>query len=267
MLISISHPTKNEILSLSDGNDIPVPGVLQVPSGWSVVRIGEPLGSFQGLTSDGIFQSDAEAANSPVLIGQQAEAGDRKYKDINGRNSEGVLTGQPDGVIDEADRSIIGRAQPKFTWNLINNLAYKGFDFSLFFQASHGNELVNAYRFELAALTAETNVFADSYNNRWTDTNLSNENPKLDPSDRNTFSDAQIEDASFIRIRNVTLGYSIPSNILSKIKLRKLRVYVSGNNLYTFTDYTGYDPEVNAFGQNALLMGIDDDPILLEIAA
>ncbi|MFY0628468.1 MAG: TonB-dependent receptor [Reichenbachiella sp.] len=248
---------KNEILELPDGVDIPVPGVLLVPSGWSIMREGESLGTFFGYQSDGIFQSDQEAQNSPLLIGQDAVAGERRYLDINGRDENGELTGEPDGVINSDDRTILGQAQPKFTWNLINNFEFKGIDFSFFIQASHGNSIVNAYDFELATLTGETNVYRDAYLNRWTPENPSNEYRKLDPSDRNIFSSAQVEDGSFIRLKNVSLGYSFPQDLLDKIKLSKLRIYASANNLYTFTDYSGYDPEVNAFGQNSLLLGID----------
>ncbi|MEQ9423498.1 MAG: TonB-dependent receptor [Cyclobacteriaceae bacterium] len=248
---------RNEIKKLSDGNDIPAPGVLVVPDGWNVVRVGEPLGSFHGLISDGIFQSDSEAENSPLLIGQDAVAGERRYRDVNGRDADGNLTGQPDGVINSDDRVIIGQAQPKFTWNLINNFSYKGFDLSVFIQASQGNDIVNAYRFELETLTGETNVFRDAFVDRWTDSNPSSKHRKIDPSDRNTFSSAQVEDGSFIRIKNINLGYAFPQKILDNLKLSKLRAYVSVNNLHTFTNYSGYDPEVNAFGQNALLLGID----------
>ena len=248
---------RNEIKALVDDNDIPIAGVLVVAPGWSVLRIGEPIGSFQGLIADGIFQTDAEAQNSPRLIGQEAVAGERRYRDVNGRDAEGNLTGQPDGVINEDDRVIIGRAQPKFTWNLTNSFAYKGFDLSVFIQASHGNDVVNAYRFELETLNGENNVFRDAFLNRWTDANPSNEFRKLNPSDRNIFSTAQVEDGSFIRIRNINFGYTLPAEVLEKLKLSNLRAYISVNNLHTFTNYTGYDPEVNAFGQSQLLLGID----------
>ena len=248
---------KNEILELPGGVDIPVPGVLLVPSGWSIVREGESLGTFFGYQADGIFQTDQEAQNSPLLIGQDAVAGERRYMDINGHDVNGNLTGEPDGIVNSADRTILGQAQPKFTWNLINNFEFKGIDFSFFIQASHGNSIVNAYDFELATLTGETNVYRDAYVNRWTSENPSNEYRKLNPSDRNVFSSAQVEDGSFIRIKNASLGYSFSKNLLDKIKLSKLRIYASANNIYTFTNYSGYDPEVNAFGQNSLLLGID----------
>jgi hypothetical protein len=248
---------KNEITELPGGVDIPVPGVLLVPSGWSIIREGEPLGTFFGYQAVGIFQTDEEAQNSPLLIGQDAVAGERRYLDINGYDENGELTGEPDGVVNSADRKILGQAQPKIIWNLINNFEFKGIDFSFFIQAAHGNNIVNAYDFELSTLTGETNVYRDAYLNRWTPDNPSNEYRKLDPSDRNVFSSAQVEDGSFLRIKNVTLGYSFPQHLLEKIKLTKLRFYVASNNIYTFTNYSGYDPEVNAFGQNSLLLGID----------
>jgi len=248
---------RNEITALSSGNDIFVPGVLQVPSGWSILREGQPIGTFFGLVSDGIFQTDDEAASSPRLKAQNPKAGDRKYKDLNGRDAQGRLTGQPDGVIDEADRTIIGNANPDFTWGLTNTFSYKNFDLSIFVQGVQGNEIVNAYLFELGSLNAETNVLREFYDNRWTPQNPSKEYPKINPAERNIFSDAQVEDGSFVRIKNVTLGYSFPADRLKAAKLSKFRIYASANNLFTLTKYRGYDPEVNAFGQSNLLQGID----------
>ncbi len=248
---------RNEITELSSDEDIFVPGVLNVPAGWSILREGEPIGTFYGYLSDGLFQSDEEALNGPHLKAQKPKAGDRKYKDINGRDAQGNLTGQPDGVIDEADRTIIGDANPDFTWGLTNSFSWKGFDLSIFIQGVQGNDIVNAYLFEIGSLNAETNVLKEFYDNRWTPENPNNEYPKINPSERNIFSDAQVEDGSFIRIKNVTLGYNLPAGWLQRSKLAKFRIYASVNNLSTFTKYRGYDPEVNAFGQSHLLQGID----------
>lgn len=248
---------RNEITELVSDSDIPVPGVLLVPAGWSILRVGQPLGAFFGLKSAGIFQTDAEAQAGPALRGQIAQAGDRRYEDINGRDAEGNLTGQPDGVIDEADRTIIGNANPGFIWGLANTFSFKGIDFSFFIQGVHGNEVVNAYLFEIGALAGEANVLAEYWENRWTEDKPSNEYPKVNPNERNIFSDAQVEDGSFIRIKNITLGYSLPAPWLQKARMSSARLYVTVNNLYTLTDYRGYDPEINAFGQNNLLQGID----------
>lgn len=248
---------RNEITELSSGEDIFIPGVLTVPAGWSILRKGEPIGTFYGLVSDGLFQSDDEAANSPHLKAQNPKAGDRKYKDLNGRDPQGNLTGQPDGVVDEADRQIIGDANPDFTWGMTNKFSWKGFDLSVFIQGVQGNDIVNAYLFEIGSLNAQTNVLKEYYDNRWTPENPNDKYPKINPSERNIFSDAQVEDGSFIRIKNITFGYNLPASWLQKSKLAKFRVYASVNNLKTFTDYRGYDPEVNAFGQSHLLQGID----------
>lgn len=248
---------RNEITKLSSDNDIFVPGVLQVPAGWSILRVGQPIGTFFGLVSDGIFQSDEEAATSPHLKAQNPKAGDRKYKDLNGRDAQGRLTGQPDGVIDEADRTIIGDANPDFTWGMTNSFTWKNFDLSIFVQGVHGIDIVNAYLFEIGSLNAETNVLREFYNNRWTPQNPGNEYPKINPAERNVFSDGQVEDGSFIRIKNITLGYALPASLLQRARMSRLRIYASVNNLLTFTKYRGYDPEVNAFGQSNLLQGID----------
>lgn len=248
---------RNEITELVSDNDIPVPGVLLAPAGWSILRVGQPLGTFFGLVSDGIFQTDEEAQSNPVLKNQNAEAGDRKYRDINGRDAQGKLTGQPDGVIDEADRTIIGNANPDFIWGLTNKFSFKGFDLSIFIQGVHGNEIVNAYLFEIGALNGETNVLKEYWDNRWTPENPSTDYTKVNPSERNIFSDAQVENGSFIRLKNITLGYALPAGWLTRVRMSSARLYLSVNNLLTLTDYRGYDPEINAFGQNNLLQGID----------
>ncbi len=248
---------RNEITDLSQGKDIFVPGVLTVPAGWSILREGEPIGSFYGLVSDGLFQTNEEAANSPHLKAQSPKPGDRKYKDLNGRNNQGKLTGQPDGIIDEADRRIIGDATPDFIWGLTNKISWKGIDLSVFIQGVQGNQIVNAYLFEIGSLNSETNVLKEFYDNRWTPENPNNIYPKVNPSERNIFSDAQIEDGSFVRLKNITLGYALPAKWQQRIKAGNFRIYGSVNNLMTFTKYRGYDPEVNAFGQSQLLQGID----------
>jgi hypothetical protein len=140
---------------------------------------------------------------------------------------------------------------------MTNKFSWKGIELSIFIQGVQGNEIVNAYLFEIGSLNGETNVLKEYYDNRWTPENPNNKYPKVNPSERNVFSSAQVEDGSFLRIKNVTLSYSFPEKWLKRMKMSKFRIYASANNLYTFTRYTGYDPEVNAFGQSALLQGID----------
>lgn len=248
---------RNVITSLASDTDIPIGGIVGLPAGWSILQVGQPLGTFFGYQSDGIFQTDEEAANSAKIRGQNARAGDRRYVDINGRDEAGNLTGNPDGFIDEADRTIIGDANPDFVWGMTNTFSYKGFDLSIFLQGVHGNDIVNANLFEIGSLDGETNVLSEFWDNRWTEENPSNEYTRVNPSERNIFSDAQVEDGSFIRIKNVTLGYRFSAARLSRVGITNLRIYGSVNNLFTFTNYRGFDPELFAFGQNNLLQGVD----------
>lgn len=248
---------RNIITSLATDEDIPVGGVAGLPGGWSILRVGQPMGTFFGYISDGIFQTDLDAANSPQIRGQNAGAGDRRYIDLNGRDTEGNLTGNPDGFIDEADRTIIGDANPSFIWGMNNTFSYKNFDLSILLQGVHGNDIVNAYLFEIGSLDGETNVLREFWENRWTESNPNNEYTKVNPSERNIFSDAQVEDGSFVRIRNLTFGYRFSPSKSEKVRISSLRLYITINNLYTFTKYRGYDPEIFAFGQNHLLQGLD----------
>ena len=225
----------------------------------SLLRKGEPIGTFYGYIFDGIFQSDEEAAKSPVLVGQEptasnpeaiAKAGDRKYRDVNG-----------DGKIDAGDRTILGTAQPKFTYGFNNTLSYKNFDLSFFFQGSQGNKLANFNSFNLLNFTGQNNVLADAGVNRWTPENHENKYPRALSTgslDVGIFSSAIVEDASYLRLKNVTLSYSLPRKILQRIKIQTVRIYVSASNIWTLTKYTGYDPEANTYGQSTTLIGIDN---------
>lgn len=252
---------RNEVTNINQEDDILASGVLFTGvDSWSIIREGQPIGTYYGYIFEGIFQTDEEAQNSPVLVGQgpdasnvysRAGAGSRKYRDIN-----------DDGVIDAEDRTIIGNAQPDFTWGFNNNLSFMNFDLSFFFAGFHGNQLVNFNRFYLDRLSGENNVREEAWLNRWTPENPGNEYPKAQIAgsgnlDVNVFSSAQVEDASFIRLRNVTLGYNLPSSLLERINISRLRIYASGTNLLTFTDYTGYDPEVSHFGDSSIQLGAD----------
>lgn len=242
---------RNQVTNLANNNtDILLSG--------SLLRVGEPVGTFYGYIFDGIFQSDEEALKSAVMKGQEAtssnpasiaRAGDRKYRDVNN-----------DGVIDEKDRTIIGSAQPDFTWGLNNTLSYKNIDLSFFFQGSQGNELANLNSFDLLNFNGQTNVLKEAGLNRWTPANHSNKYPRALSAgslDQGIFSSAIVEDASYIRLRNVTLAYNLPKNVTKGAKLNNVRIYASATNLFTKTKYTGYDPEANTYGQNSFVVGYD----------
>ncbi|NNV55831.1 SusC/RagA family TonB-linked outer membrane protein [Limnovirga soli] len=242
---------KNEITNLNSSTDIPLFGGI-------ILRKGESIGTFYGYIFDGIFQSDAEAASSPVLVGQEqtssnpasrAKAGDRKYRDING-----------DGKITSDDRTLLGSAQPDFTWGLNNTISFQNLDFSFFFQGSQGNKLANYNTFDLQNFTGQNNVLAEAGLNRWTPENPSNKYPRALSSgslDVGVFSSNIVEDASYIRLKNVTLAYRLPYSILKKTGIQNLKLYAGATNLWTHTKYTGYDPEANTYGQSTTLIGID----------
>jgi len=242
---------KNEMTNLNTSTDILLPGGI-------ILRQGLPIGTFYGYQFEGIFQSDAEAASSPVLIGQEptspnpasvAKAGDRKYKDING-----------DGVINADDRTLLGNAQPKFTWGFNNTFSFKNIDLSIFFQGSEGNKMANLNSLDLLNFTGQNNVLAEAALNRWTPENPSNKYPRALSNgslDVGIFSSNIVEDASYIRLKNITLAYHIPANVLKKTGIQSLRIYAGATNLWTLTDYTGYDPEANTYGQSTTLIGID----------
>jgi TonB-dependent starch-binding outer membrane protein SusC len=157
-------------------------------------------------------------------------------------------------VVDILDQTFIGNPTPKYTFGLNADCAYKGFDFSLFVMGSQGNDIYNAtVRYDFTYVNRPVSVL-----NRWTGPGTSDSEPRVnlnDPNQNARVSDRFVEDGSFVRLKNVQLGYSVPSTILQKMKIQKFRVYVSAQNLFTFTRYSGLDPEIGAL--SALEIGID----------
>ena len=230
---------RNKIISLGQG-------VSYLISDPLIAQVGEALGSFYGYQSNGLFQLNDDLSKLPTIDPATTKPGDRRYVDING-----------DGKITQADdRTIIGHAQPKFLAGLTNNVTWKYFDLSIFFYGSYGNELFNQNRQQLELLSGQQNA-ASSALDRWTTTNPSNEvqRAKEDPAPVTT--SRYVEDASYLRLKNLTLGYSLPQAVARAIRLKQLRVYVSANNLATWTKYTGYDPDVSKNEQSTLTQGVD----------
>lgn len=242
---------RNKITQINSETDIILQNAI-------LLRNGVSIGTFYGYEFDGIFQSDAAAAGSPVLVGQEptspnpasvAKAGDRRYRDIN-----------KDGKVDANDRTIIGSAMPKFTYGLTNTFSFRNISLSVFFQGSYGNKMANFNNYDLLNFTGQNNVTAAAGLNRWRLDHPSNKYPRALAAgslDQGIFSTAILEDASYLRLKNITLSYSLPSTALSRLHMSNLRLYVSGTNLLTFTQYSGYDPEANTFGQSTTLVGID----------
>ncbi|WP_460189607.1 SusC/RagA family TonB-linked outer membrane protein [Urechidicola sp. KH5] len=196
----------------------------------SRMEVGQPIGYFYGYKTDGIFQNQAEvdAHPSQIDLGAEAVPGDIRYVDLNN-----------DGVINSDDRTNIGDPIADVTMGLNLSFNYKNIDFVAYTYASIGNDMVRNYERTLSDVNRLNYVL-----DRWRGEGTSNSVPRVTTgaTSNNVFSDYYVEDASFVRIQNVQIGYSVPPKYLEKAGISKLRLYAGGTNLYTFTDYKGYDP-------------------------
>ncbi|MGI4022038.1 MAG: SusC/RagA family TonB-linked outer membrane protein [Janthinobacterium lividum] len=214
---------------------------------------GRPVQSFYGWIADGIFQNAAQIASSPTQA--NASPGDIKFRDISGPN------GVPDGVIDNFDRTYIGSFLPKFTYSLNYSANYKNFDAAIFFQGVQGNKILNAERIILEGMPRLFNAGVNVLN-AWTPSNTNTDIPRAvnsDPNRNARLSTRWIENGSYLRLKNVMLGYTLPASVLGSISnstIKRFRLYVSSQNLLTFTKYKGYDPEVGS-KNGALTNGVD----------
>ncbi|OHX64349.1 SusC/RagA family TonB-linked outer membrane protein [Flammeovirga pacifica] len=213
---------------------------------------GEPLRHFYGYQAIGIFRSWEEIYTSPEQT-SNTSPGDVKFKDISGPN------GKPDGVIDHHDQTIIGNPTPDVVFGFNMDLSYRNFDLNVFFNGTYGNEIYNTTKWYLEGGQRFFNANPKMLN-AWTPENKDSNVPRLSESGDNLrTSDRFVEDGSYLRLKNVTLGYTLPKNVLSKY-ISRCRFYVSGQNLFTLTKYSGLDPEVGAAaasGNNPAETGID----------
>ena len=210
------------------------------------VIVGQPLGTFWGYKTDGIFQTAAEVASSATLDSKaNTKPGDQKYVDTNG-----------DGVINSKDKVSLGNSQPKFTGSFTNTFGYNNFDLVVFLQGSYGGKIYNALKQQLDITNLSQNS-TTSVLDRWTSTNASDVTPRATSSPVAQMSSRYIENGSYLRLKSLTLGYTFSQSNISKIHAKQLRVYIAAQNLFTWTKYTGYDPEVSSFEQSNVLQGID----------
>ena len=194
---------------------------------------GESISSFYGYVWDGIFQTQAEV---DALQQSAAAVGGVKFKDLNG-----------DGIINNLDRKILGTGIPKFTIGFGTNLFYKGFDLNIVVQGVFGNDIANISKYYLEVPGSNRWNCTRNALDYWTPENHSNTMQALGLENGFGYMSSRcIEDGSFVRLKNVSLGYTLPDKILDKLRLSNLRFYVSGQNLLTFTDYSGFDPEINS---------------------
>ncbi len=239
----------NKVLSLGPSQSFfPIAPTGQVSP--VIVKVGLPVGTFWGYSTNGLLTTaDVYGHNpAPLLSGVSQVTGDRKYLHANG------ITG---AVISTADKHNLGNAQPKFTASFSNTFTYKNFDLSVFFQGSFGNKIFNLLQQQLEKTTTTQNV-STVVLDRWDSiANPQGKYPKVVNAPVMQVSDNYIEDGTYIRLKNVTLGYNFPKSIASKILAKQIRVYVSAQNLVTITKYRGLDPEANFYDQNNLQPGID----------
>jgi TonB-linked SusC/RagA family outer membrane protein len=231
---------KNKVTSLGISALIDNGGFTRITGGSLRTNVGLPINYFYGYVTDGIFQSYDEIRKSAVQTAgtdptTSTAPGDIRFKDLNG-----------DGVINGDDRTNIGNQNPTFTYGLTNTFNYKGLELSVFLQGSQGNRVLNFTRWYTEGGTSNGNYSKDVIN-RWTPSNTGTSMPRLalnDPNGNNRVSDRFVETASYMRIKNVRLSYTLPVKWVSPATMKRVQVYVSAQNLVTVTNYTGMDPEV-----------------------
>ena len=233
---------RNKILSIGGTSD----SYITTSYYWAyILKVGQPLGTFYGAVYDGVLQEGEEETKGNYTYNQTAKAGDRLFKDFN-----------DDGKFSNADdRTIIGNAQPDFTFGISNSFEYKGFDLNFLINGSVGNDIANINKVRLSLYSGLQNAVGEA-RNHWTSDNPSSTISRAKSEGATVFSTEYIEDGSFVRLKNITLGYTFPTNWVKSIGLSYLRLYASATNLWTITNYSGYDPEVTS-ADNALTAGTD----------
>ncbi|MEJ5993771.1 TonB-dependent receptor [Pedobacter sp. Du54] len=216
-----------------------------------IVKVGEALGSMYGYVYDGVNQNQDEVNNLPQFGGSGSVGGPR-YRDINGPN------GVPDGVIDSKyDRTILGNGLPDVFGGFTNKIVYKNFDLAAVFTYSLGNEILNANKSFLWRPGYLAGGLKEIMN-AWTPENPTNDNWAWDKQgiEYNNISSWLVEDGSFVRLKNLTMGYALPSKLIKSLGIERCRMFISGENLLTFSNYSGYDPE-SSISHSMLTPGVD----------
>lgn len=279
---------KNKLKALSGTANAQIVGYGQWNDVVSVSNVGESLYNFYGYVCDGVYQDYEDLWKSPKPEQYPSNGvfnrkntvwvGDIKYKDISGPD------GKPDGVINEYDKTNLGSPMPKFTFGWTNTFRYKDFDLSIFINGSYGNKVMNYLGMQLTHMNSAWENQLNSVTGRarlepidpdkvypsgqyWYDdvTNVRVSNPEAaiprasiqDPNDNDRISDRYVEDGSYIRLKNITLGYTFPSKLIKKFGINNLRLYANIQNLLTITGYDGYDPEIGASTQSTNVYGLD----------
>lgn len=286
---------KNKLVALDGTASAHIEGYGQWSDVVTITNVGESLYNFYGYKVEGVYTNLEDLQNSPKAEKYPADGvfnranttwvGDLKFADISGPN------GVPDGIIDTYDRTNIGSPMPKFTFGITNSFKYQNFDLNIFLNGSYGNKVMNYTSINLSNMLTgwnnqlqtvtdrailepidagknyPTTVGGATINNWFEDiTNVQVSNPDTkipraianDPNDNDRISDRYIEDGSYLRIKNISLGYTLPSGMVQKWKLSNVRFYLNIQNLYTFTKYSGYDPEIGMSTASPNVLGLDN---------
>jgi TonB-linked SusC/RagA family outer membrane protein len=236
---------RNKVLELPNSLDIlyaNAPGhMIGIGQTSQILRVGQPLGSFFGWIYDGVYQTGDTFIPGG---GFESAAGGERFKDVSG-----------DGTLNNADRAIIGDPNPDFIYGFTNDFSFKNFDLNVFFQGSHGNDMLSYTLLELETISGRNNATTEALN-RWTPTNTNTDVPRASATRPQRTSSRFVFDGSYLRLKNVALGYTLPKSTSNKLKIQSFRFFVSAQNILTFTKYRGYDPEVNYRNSN-LNAGVD----------
>ena len=286
---------KNKLVALDGTASAHIEGYGQWSDVVTITNVGDPLYNFYGYKVVGVYQDLDDLKNSPKPEKYPSNGvfdrynttwvGDLKYADLSGPE------GKPDGKINTYDRTNIGSPMPKFNYGMTNTFNYKNFDLSVFINGTYGNKVYNYMAMNLSSMTSiwdnqlkvvtertllepinATKTYPAVINGvtvyNWFEdiTNVKVSNPSAtvpraianDPNDNNRISDRYIEDGSYLRIKNITFGYSLPAKISRQWKVDNIRVYANIQNLYTFSKYTGYDPEIGASTASSNVYGLDN---------
>jgi len=225
---------------------------------------GQSLGAFFGHLTDGIFQNQGEIDNAATQ--PSAEPGDIRFMDIGGgAGPDGILATAddlaPDGVINDDDRTYIGKALPDFTGGLMNTINFHGIEVSAFFQFAQGFQIMNYNNVFAEGLNSVFAPTQRAWDNAWRQEGDQTETPRVvrnDPNGNRRDSDRFVEDGDYIRLKTLTVGYRIPKKMLTNVKgISSLKVYAAGYNLWTKTNYSWFDPEVNVFDGSNTALGTD----------
>ena len=234
---NVTRLIENRVTGLGDGGE-------ETIGGNNIIRIGEPLRAYFGYQAVGIFQSAAEVVSAPSQFGNTATApGDIRYADISGPD------GSPDGVVDAFDRTVIGNPYPGWLYNFSGSISYKGFDVNVLLQGVQDIDRLITGNGNFPIADNRSNVL-DYWINRWTPENPSEFLPRVGGQNNTVVSTFYLNDASYLRLKNIEIGYTAPIEWTEKIGVRRLRVFVGGQNLLTFTNLEFFDPE-GASGGNS----------------